>query len=253
MTNHQKPILEVEDLCGGYSKNKPVLHHLRFQVRTNEIVGLIGLNGAGKSTTIKHILGLLDPTSGSIRINGLSRDQQREAYQSQLTYIPETPIFYEQLTLWEHLELTAMAYDLPEEEWVPRAQFLLKQFRMEPMKHWMPDTFSKGMKQKLMIICAFLSEPSLYVIDEPFLGLDPRAIRALLDLMKTRQKGGAGILVSTHILPTAELFCDRFVLLHEGRVLLQGTLGDLRDQTKLPEATLDEIFMQVTEVRRDDE
>lgn len=246
------PILQVEDLSGGYLKSRPVLHHLRFQVRSNEIVGLIGLNGAGKSTTIKHILGLLEPTNGSISIKGITRDQHREAYQAQVTYIPETPIFYEQLTLWEHLELTAMAYGLSEDDWVPRAQSLLSEFRMEPMKHWLPETFSKGMKQKLMIICAFMLEPSLYVIDEPFVGLDPKAIRSLLELMKRRQKKGAGILVSTHILSTAELFCDRFVLLHEGRILLQGSLPELRQQTKLHQASLDEIFMQVTEVNRNE-
>lgn len=242
------PILKVNHLYGGYFKKKAVLHDLNFEVHQNEIVGLIGLNGAGKSTTIKHILGLLEPTEGSIHILGVSRQERRESYQSLLTYIPEAPIFYDQLTLWEHLELTALAYDLKEEAWVPQAHYLLSEFRMVKMKHWLPETFSKGMKQKLMIICAFLVEPSLHVIDEPFVGLDPRGIQSLITLMKNRREKGAGILVSTHILPTAERFCNRFVLLHEGRILLQGTLKELQQQTRLEQASLDEIFMKVTEV-----
>ncbi len=247
----QEPILKIEHLVGGYLKRKPVLHDINFEVHSNEIVGLIGLNGAGKSTTIKHILGLLEPVEGTIRIHGISRQEKRELYQSKLTYIPEAPIFYEQLTLWEHLELTAMAYDL-HESWAETASLLLQEFRMEKMKHWLPETFSKGMKQKLMIICAFLARPSLYVIDEPFLGLDPRAIQSLLALMDKRKEEGSGILVSTHILATAERFCNRFVLLHEGRILLQGTLRQLQQQTQLEQASLDEIFMRVTEVSRDE-
>ena len=251
MERVQEPILKVEQLVGGYLKRKPVLHHLNFEVHANEIVGLIGLNGAGKSTTIKHILGLLEPVEGSVHIHGVSRKEKRELYQSKLTYIPESPIFYDQLTLWEHLELTAMAYNL-EENWTGTAEFLLKEFRMEKMRHWLPETFSKGMKQKLMIICAFLVRPSLYVIDEPFVGLDPRAIQSLLELMDKRKEDGSGILVSTHILSTAERFCNRFIVLHEGRILLQGTLPQLQQQTKLEKATLDEIFMKVTEVTHDE-
>ncbi|MCG6527812.1 ABC transporter ATP-binding protein, partial [Vibrio parahaemolyticus] len=141
-----------------------------------ELVGLIGLNGAGKSTTIKEIIGLLQPHTGKITINGLSLKEDPQAYRKQIGYIPETPSLYEELTLKEHIEVTAMAYDIPKDVALQRAERLLKTFRLENKLDWFPANFSKGMKQKVMVLCAFLIEPSLYIIDEPFLGLDPLAI-----------------------------------------------------------------------------
>jgi len=246
-------VLQVSDLVGGYSGRKPILHHLTFHVQPGEIIGLVGLNGAGKSTTIKHILGLLEPLQGEVKIQGKTRKQAKQGYHSSLGYIPETPLLYEQLTLWEHLELTAMAYQIGKKDLAERGKFLLDEFNMIKMKDWLPDSFSKGMKQKVMIMNAFLVRPSLYVIDEPFLGLDPRAIHSLLALLNEEKRRGAGIFMSTHILSTVESFCDRFILLHEGRILLHGTLADWRRQTGLTNCSLDEIFMKVTEVNRDEE
>lgn len=245
-------ILEVESLLGGYTGRKPILHNLSFQVGPGQIVGLVGLNGAGKSTTIKHILGLLEPIQGTIRINGKARHDSKQDYHAHMTYIPESPTLYGQLTLWEHLELTALAYHLEKREFISRADKLMKEFRMERMKDWLPETFSKGMKQKVMIMNAFLVQPSLYVIDEPFVGLDPRAIHSLLALIRSEKERGAGILMSTHILSTVEKFCDHFILLHEGRILLRGTLDEWREQTGLYQASLDDIFMKVTEVERNE-
>src|SRR5699024_1876506 len=143
-------------------------------------------------------------------------------------YIPETPSLYEELTLKEHIEITAMAYDIPMEEAMRRAESLLKTFRLSNKLDWVPANFSKGMKQKVLVVCAFLIEPSLYIIDEPFLGLDPLAINSLLELMGQMKAEGAAILMSTHILATAEKYCDRFILLHEGRIRAQGSIEDLR-------------------------
>lgn len=245
-------ILEVGNLIGGYRGRKPVLHDLSFRVRPGEIVGLVGLNGAGKSTTIKHILGLLEPIQGTILMNGKARHDSKQDYHAHMAYIPETPALYEQLTLWEHLELTALAYHLEKKEFTSRAEKLMKEFRMERMKDWLPETFSKGMKQKVMIMNAFLVQPSLYVIDEPFVGLDPRAIHSLLRLIQAEKERGAGVLMSTHILSTIEKFCDHFILLHEGRILLNGTLEGWRKQTGSYQASLDDIFMKVTEVERNE-
>lgn len=115
-----------------------------------------------------------------------------------------------------------MAYGIPKEEAMQRAETLLKTFRLENRLEWFPVNFSKGMKQKVMVLCAFLIQPSLYIIDEPFLGLDPLAINALLELMVTMKEQGAAILMSTHILATAEKYCDRFVVLHEGKYERRG-------------------------------
>lgn len=238
-------LLQINDVTGGYTRN-PVLKNVSFNVESNEIVGLIGLNGAGKSTTIKHVIGLMEPHKGEISINGKTFQEDKEAYRKQFTFVPETPILYDELTLDEHLSMTAMAYGLDQRTFKERKEILLKEFRMGKRLKWFPAHFSKGMKQKVMIMCAFLVQPSLYIVDEPFVGLDPLGIQSLLDLMKKMKDNGAGILMSTHILATAERYCDRFIILHEGSVRAQGTLKELQEQFSMPEATLDDLYIQLT-------
>lgn len=238
-------LLKVENLVGGYSKN-PVLKDISFEVKENELVGLIGLNGAGKSTTIKHIIGLMEAQKGAIYLNNKTFLEDKEGYRKSFAFIPETPILYEELTLEEHLKITAMAYGLSEEQYKTRINPLLKEFRMEKRLKWFPTHFSKGMKQKVMIMCAFLVEPKLYIVDEPFLGLDPLGIHSVLELMENAKKNGAGILMSTHILATAEKYCDKLIILHEGKIRAFGTLEDLREQMNMPHATLDEIYIELT-------
>lgn len=238
-------LLTIDNLVGGYTRN-PVLKDISFEVKEKEMVGLIGLNGAGKSTTIKHIIGLMEPHKGVIKINGKTFTENKEGYRRLFSFVPETPILYEELTLEEHLRLTAMAYGLSEIDYKQRVTPLLSEFRMEKRLNWFPAHFSKGMKQKVMIMCAFLVQPSLYIVDEPFVGLDPLGIQSLLDLMKKMKEAGAGILMSTHILATAEKYCDRFVILHEGKIRAHGTLQQLREQFSMPSASLDDIYIQLT-------
>ncbi|MCM3586066.1 ABC transporter ATP-binding protein [Mesobacillus maritimus] len=238
-------LLEIENITGGYTRN-PVLKDVSFEVGANEMVGLIGLNGAGKSTTIKHVIGLMEPHKGEIKINGRSIKEGREEYRKQFTFVPETPILYDELTLEEHLKVTAMAYGIDQKVYRERVDKLLKEFRMEKRLKWFPAHFSKGMRQKVMIMCAFLVQPSLYIVDEPFVGLDPLGIQSLLDLMDKMKANGAGILMSTHILATAERYCDRFVILHEGAVRAKGTLQELQSQFGMPGATLDDLYIQLT-------
>ncbi|MBV7391587.1 ABC transporter ATP-binding protein [Enterococcus alishanensis] len=237
--------LAIQQVTGGYG-HLPVLKNISFDVDNGEMIGLIGLNGAGKSTTIKNIIGLLTPTKGSITVDDLTLQTSPEDYRKKIGYIPETPSLYEELTLREHIEVTAMAYDISKDIAFERAEKLLKTFRLENRMEWFPTNFSKGMKQKVMVLCAFLIQPSLYIIDEPFLGLDPLAINALLELMVEMKNAGAAILMSTHILATAEKYCDRFVVLHEGEVRAQGTLAELQQDFKMPEASLDEIYIALT-------
>lgn len=237
--------LKVSNVTGGYTQ-VPVLKNVSFEVDNGELIGLIGLNGAGKSTIIKHIIGLMEPTKGEIVLDGQTLKQEVTSYRKKIGYVPETPVLYEELTLREHIEITSMAYDISTEVAFKRAEKLLKIFRLENKMDWFPAHFSKGMKQKVMILCAFLIEPSLYIIDEPFVGLDPLGINALLELMNEMKQQGASILMSTHILATAERECDRFVLLHDGQVRADGTLADLRETFSMPTATLDEIYLQLT-------
>ncbi len=237
--------LKIENVTGGYFGNT-VLKDVSFTVNDGELVGLIGLNGAGKSTTIQEIIGLLTPYQGQIPLDDLTITKQAEAYRQKIGFIPEQPALYEELTLREHIEVTALAYDVAIDVAMARADKLLKTFRLSDKLEWFPANFSKGMKQKVMIICAFLTEPSLYIIDEPFLGLDPLAINDLITLMLDMKKSGAAILMSTHILSTAEKFCDKFIVLHEGRVIADGDLAALRAKFKLPDASLDEIYVALT-------
>ncbi|GAA3016294.1 ABC transporter ATP-binding protein [Tetragenococcus solitarius] len=237
--------LRVENLTGGYNQI-PVLKNLNFTINDGELVALIGLNGAGKSTTIKEIIGLLQPQQGRIELDGLSMNKDPESYRGKIGYIPETPLLYEELTLKEHLEVTAMAYNIDQKEAQRRAEPLLKTFRLDQRLEWFPANFSKGMKQKVMILCAFLVEPSLYIIDEPFLGLDPLAIHSLLELMQRWKEQGSSILMSTHVLATAERYCDRFIMLHDGQIQAQGTLEELRQEFNMTQASLDDLYLALT-------
>lgn len=245
-------LVEVEHLTGGYTK-RPVLKDISFAIEEKQIVGLIGLNGAGKSTTIKHITGLMHPKQGTIKINGHQLVEDTETYRKQFSYIPETPVLYEELTLKEHLELTGMAYGISEEELQARMKPLLKEFRLEKKLNWFPAHFSKGTKQKVMIMSAFLIEPKLYIIDEPFVGLDPLGIQSLLNWMDEMRSKGASILMSTHILATAEKYCDTFIIIHQGEIRAEGTLKDLQTNFEMPGASLDEIYIQLTKEEEADE
>lgn len=238
--------VKVEHLTGGYGK-KPVIKDLNFELEKGEIVGLIGLNGAGKSTTIKHMLGLINPMEGKLSISNIRINEDIENYRRKLSYIPESPVIYDELTLDEHIEMTAMAYQLSREEAMRRAKPLIKVFRLENELKVFPSHFSKGMKQKVMIICAFIVDPELYIIDEPFLGLDPLGIQSMLDLMVEKRNENRTVLMSTHILATAERYCDRFIILDKGEIVAFGNLDELREQTGLKDKTLDDIYIHVTQ------
>ncbi|WP_288489052.1 ABC transporter ATP-binding protein [uncultured Limosilactobacillus sp.] len=241
--------LEIKNLIGGYSRI-PVLKGISFQVKPGELVGLIGLNGAGKSTTINHVIGLLRPFSGEITLNGINIQQDPVDYKKQIAYVPETPILYDELTLREHIELTIKAYSLnTEEAWI-RARKLLKTFRLDNKLDWFPANFSKGMKQKVMICCALMTNAKLLIVDEPFYGLDPLAVHDLLELIEERKKAGTAVLMSTHVLDTAQRYCDRFVLLANGKIRARGTLDELRQKADKPDESLDDIYLSLA---RDDQ
>ncbi|MBP6171067.1 ABC transporter ATP-binding protein [Streptococcus sp. VTCC 12905] len=239
-------MLEVKNITGGYI-NIPVVKDVSFTVESGQLVGLIGLNGAGKSTTIKEIIGLLTPYQGEILIDGKSLVQDADNYRKKIGFIPETPSLYEELTLKEHLEVVALAYDLTWDQAWSRVQGLLTVFRLDEKLDWFPVHFSKGMKQKVMIICAFMVEPSLLIVDEPFLGLDPVAISDLVNLLEEEKAKGTSILMSTHVLDSAEKMCDSFVILHQGQVRATGNLEELQHAFNMKGASLNEIYLALTQ------
>lgn len=238
--------LQIKEITGGYSAI-PVLNNVSFSVEKGELTGLIGLNGAGKSTTIKHIIGLMQPFSGTISINDQSIKQDAKAYRQSFAFVPETPVLYEELTLKEHIELTALAYGLEKEKALAQALRYVKAFRLEEKLDWFPAYFSKGMKQKVMLVCAFMVDVPLYVIDEPFLGLDPLGIHTFREMVAEKKAQGAAILMSTHVLSAAEKDCDHFVVLHNGQVSHSGTLTSMQDALAMPGASLDDLYFRLTE------
>ncbi|UNK19218.1 ABC transporter ATP-binding protein [Paenibacillus sp. N3/727] len=234
---HRPPVLEIDIEEAGYEPGRPRIHDVHFQVSAGELLGLIGPNGAGKSTTIKTVMGLLKDAKAAVKIAG---DPPRYAY------VPEQPVFYEDLTLWEHLDLAAAAFGLEEERFEKQANSLLQQFGMDHVRDGLPGGFSKGMKQKMMLMIGFMAQPDIYIVDEPFIGLDPRATKDFLELLNQERQRGAGILMSTHVLDTAEKICDSFVLISGGRVTSQGSLDDIRSSAGLPEGSLFDCFDALT-------
>ena len=231
-------LLTVNINHAGYPGNPDVIKNVILSVKPGELVGLIGPNGAGKSTTIKAIMGLLSVMEGKVEFAGENKNY---------AYIPEQPVLYEGLTLWEHLELAAAAYEIERNEFVPRAEELLKIFRLTEDKHHLPGTFSKGMQQKVMLILGFLLEPSVYVVDEPFMGLDPKGTKDFLAHLNEARAKGAGVLMCTHILDTAEKICSSFVLMNAGTVVARGTIMEIREQCQLPQGSLLDCFDKLLE------
>lgn len=227
-----REVLEVKALTGGYHPRKAIIKQLNFTIFEGQLIGLIGLNGAGKSTTIKHILGLLQPHAGEVYILGQTLKQDSLTYRSKLAYVPESPILYEEMTVEEHLKLTAMAYDVKKEDYEQELERLLRKYRMVEKRAMLTSHLSKGMKQKVMIMSALLAKPRLLIIDEPFLGLDPLGIRALLQQLVELKQQGTAILMSSHILSTVEQYCDGIILMHKGEVVAEGTVEQIVTKAK---------------------
>ncbi|MBT2291782.1 ATP-binding cassette domain-containing protein [Paenibacillus albidus] len=230
-------VLDVSIEEAGYEAGDPRIFDIVFQVRRGQLLGLIGPNGAGKSTTIKTLLGLLKHAKSKVTIGGANQTY---------AYVPEQPVFYEDLTLWEHLDLAGAAYGLEYSIFESTAKRLLEQFGMEKVQNDLPAGFSKGMKQKMMLMLGFLVQPDVYIVDEPFIGLDPRATKDFLRLLEAERYRGAGVLMSTHVLDTAEKICDNFLLISGGQIAASGTLEEIRTRAGLPEASLFDCFDELT-------
>ncbi|SMB80429.1 ABC-2 type transport system ATP-binding protein [Desulfonispora thiosulfatigenes DSM 11270] len=226
-------VLDIAIKEAGYAENKGAIKDIDFSLNEGELLGLIGPNGAGKSTTIKAITGIIPGFSGEIEFLGKKKNY---------VYIPEQPSFYEKLTLWEHLELASAVHEIERSIFLQRAEKLINLFNLIKVKHHFPTSFSKGMQQKLMIILGLLIEPDVYIIDEPFVGLDPSATIDFINLLEGEKKRGAGILLSTHQLDIAERICDYIVLLSDGQITAKGSMEDLQQTCKLRDGSLFDCF-----------
>jgi len=211
-----------------------------------DIFGFIGPNGAGKTTTIKMLVGLLRPTSGTVRLNGFDMtSQSRQACQI-LAYVPDEPLLYEKLSGREFLEFIAGMYGLRAEAARRRVEREIEQFELGDFVEDLSESYSHGMKQRLVFAAALLHDPLVLVIDEPMVGLDPRSVRLAKDVLCARARAGTAVFMSTHILSMAEEIADRLCVLDRGRVNFLGTLSALQHELALPRTSLEPLFLKLT-------
>lgn len=233
--------LSITNLYGGYA-GQDVLQDVSLTVGNGQIVALIGLNGAGKSTTLKHVIGERPVLQGSIKLNDVDLNQQPAEFKQQLAYVPEQPILYPELTLAEHLHLMLASHGFDDQDHWQKVMTLLQTFRLTDKLHWLPQNFSKGMQQKVMLVSAFALEAPLMVIDEPFIGLDVLAQKSLIQLMRDRAQAGGAILLTTHLVTAAVDYVDQFVLLDQGKVVDQASPATLAERHQLNLSEMDELF-----------
>ncbi len=246
MTSPPKiPTIVALSLIKSYNGFRAV-DRLSFEVAPGEILGLVGPNAAGKTTTLRCLCGIIPATAGVIHIGGIDLDRDPIEAKKVLAFVPDEPHLFEYLTVWDHLMLFSKLYGV--EDGVGRADKLLGDNGLGDRKYAYPAELSRGMKQKLIIACALLHSPRALVLDEPLTGLDPGAIRRTKrTILQTAQKGAA-VIVSSHMLHLVEEVCSRILILQHGRKVLEGSLNEIR--SNLPEidegADLEEIFMRAT-------
>jgi ABC-2 type transport system ATP-binding protein len=238
-------MLELRSVTKRYGSFLAV-QDLNLTVPRGRIFGFLGPNGAGKTTTIRMISGVLLPTSGQIRIGGDDLASNPRGAKSRIGYIPDRPYLYEKLTGGEFLRFVAGLWEKDDGETEGRADRLLELFDLSPWKDQLVESYSHGMRQKLLITSALIHQPELIVVDEPMVGLDPRAARILKDLLRAFADNGGTVFLSSHTLEVVEVLCDDLAIIHRGRILARGTMEELRRQAQAGEAGLEEIFLRVT-------
>ncbi len=239
--------LTLEGLSVAYGE-RPAVQQLSLTVRPGEIYGLLGSNGAGKTSTIKAIVGLVRPVAGEIRVFGLDALRESLAVKARIGYVPETSMLYEALTPREFLEFVASVRRIAPSTATRRLQSYAEAFRLQAEIEEPIATLSNGTRQKVLIIAALLHAPPLLVLDEPLNSLDPRSVRIMKDvLLRYVASGERGVLFSTHTMEVAEQLCQRVGILDRGVLRGEGTLAMLRERVATGDATLEEIFLRLTE------
>lgn len=235
-------MLEISHFTKCYKPGVPAVDDLSLTVKPGEICGFIGHNGAGKSTTLKAIAGILDFTEGDIRIGGDSIRKNPVACKRRMAYVPDNPDLYEYLTGIQYLNFIADIYRVESDARTKAigeyaAQFELMERLGEPI-----GGYSHGMKQKLSLIAALLHDPQLYILDEPFVGLDPKAMVTVREILREKCRQGASVFFSTHVLEVAERLCSSVVIIRNGRLVAAGETGAVvRDRS------LEDVFLTLTE------
>lgn len=219
---------------------------LDLEIPRGELFGFLGPNGAGKTTTIKLLVGLLKPTSGSIHIDGMDLFKNPLEVKKIIGYIPDRPFLYDKLTGWEYLELVAGLYSMEINVAHDRAEKFLNFFDLDDFADELIEGYSHGMKQKLIISGALIHNPTVLVVDEPLVGLDPKGARQVKQLFQDLCAGGTTIFLSTHSLGVAENMCHRVGIIQKGSIVAMGTVDQLRSQAKQEHGDLEEVFLKLT-------
>jgi ABC-2 type transport system ATP-binding protein len=240
-------VIEIDRVSKSYNKGKvKAVDGLSLLVRPGEIFGFLGPNGAGKTTTIKMIVGLLRPDAGTIRVEGF--DVGRDALRSKAitSYVPDTPALYERLTGLEYLNFVGDVYGVPRWERLERIEKWLEIFELAGAVANPIQSYSHGMKQKIVLTAALLPAPRVLILDEPLVGLDPRAAHHLKEMFREHCDRGGTLFFSTHIMEVAEKLCDRIGIIDRGRLVACGTMAELRSLDRDGQ-TLEKIFLELTD------
>ncbi|MGG5461332.1 ABC transporter ATP-binding protein [Clostridium sp. B9] len=231
-------MLSVKNFSKAYSNGKNVVSNISLEVKEGDIFGFIGHNGAGKTTTIKSIVGILEFTEGEITLDGLSVKKNPIEYKKQIAYIPDNPDIYESLTGIQYLSFIADIYGVEKEEREKLIREYGDRFELTKSLGGLISSYSHGMKQKLAIISALIHKPKLFILDEPFVGLDPKASHTLKEIMKECCKNGSAIFFSTHVLEVAEKLCTKISIIKDGEIVASGKTEEV-----IGNRSLEDIFM----------
>ena len=238
-------VLQLKDFTKSYDGQKPAVDHVSLEVEEGEIFGFIGHNGAGKSTTIKSIVGILSSHNGEIYIDGKTLWEAKKECQKKMAYIPDTPDLYEYMTGISYINFIADIYEVPTDVRTERIEKIADAFEIKEALGDLISSYSHGMKQKVALISAFVHQPRLLVLDEPFVGLDPKASAVLKQEMRALCAQGSAIFFSTHVLEVAEKLCDKVAMIDHGHIVVSGSVEELTR-----EASLEEVFLEQLELAK---
>lgn len=238
-------MINIENIGKSYNGNHFAVNNLNLEIKDGEIFGLLGPNGAGKTTTIKMITGVISPTIGDITINGYNTRLEPVKSKEQFGYVPDSPDMFLRLTGLEYLNFMADVYQVSKEERTERIKELSERFEMQGSLGDKIQSYSHGMRQKIIIIGVLIHKPKVWILDEPLTGLDPKAAFILKNMMKEHAKEGNTVLFSTHVLEVAEKLCDRVAIINKGNLIFNGTLEEIKAEFKSDES-LEQMFLEIT-------
>jgi ABC-2 type transport system ATP-binding protein len=238
-------MIELKDITKSYADFRAV-NGLNLSVAKGEVFGFIGPNGAGKTTTIKMMGGVLKPTTGTVTIAGINMQERPEEAKRKIGFIPDRPYLYEKLTGMEFLKFTADLYGVGQNGFHKKATKNLEIFSLADWSDELIESYSHGMKQRLIMAAALLHDPEVIIVDEPMVGLDPAAIMMVKNLFRQLAQKGATIFMSTHTLKVAEDICDRIGIITKGKLIASGTTSDLQREANVSSADLEQVFLNLT-------